>query len=149
MDWCASRGRLHTAERPYGSYFDELVDNLAIAYPASAQGITRVVVDRGELTLHVAREHLIGIATALRNDPSLRYELLSSVSGVDYLGASRLHSVYHFTSMTYRRRVRVEVAVGIDDPHVPSLTGLYPGAPTGRSARPTTCSASSTTATRR
>jgi NADH-quinone oxidoreductase subunit C len=118
-----------TADRPYGSYFDELVDNLLIAYPAAAQGIAQVVVDRGELTLHVAREHLIGIATALRNDPSLRFEMLASVSGVDYLGAAdRLHAVYHLTSMTYRRRVRLEVAMSVEDPHVPSVTTLYPTA---------------------
>jgi NADH-quinone oxidoreductase subunit C len=65
----------------------------------------------------------------MRNDPSLRFELLSSVSGVDYeFSRRRLHSVYHLTSMTYRRRVRLEVAVSIDDPHLPSLTALYPTA---------------------
>ena len=121
------------AQRPFGSYFDEIIDSLAISYPASAEGVTKVVVDRGELTLHVAREHLIGIATTLRNDASLRFELLSSVSGVDYYNpedpaAHRLHSVYHLTSMTYRRRIRLEVAVSVDDPHVPSVTALYPGA---------------------
>ena len=117
------------AQRPYGSYFDDVADALVAAYPKAAQGITKVVVDRGELTLHVAREHLIGVATALRDDPALRFELCSSVSGVDYLGTSdRLHAVYHLVSMTYRRRVRLEVAVSVDDPHLPSVTGLYPGA---------------------
>ena len=115
------------AQRPYGGYFDEVVDALLAAYPDAKHGIVKTVLDRGELTLHVDRNHLVGIATALRNDPSLRFELLSSVSGVDYLGsANRLHSVYHFTSMTYRRRIRVEVELSIDDPHVPSLTSLYP-----------------------
>jgi NADH-quinone oxidoreductase subunit C len=114
------------AERPYGGYFDELVDDLLAAAPDS---VAKVVVDRGELTLYVERERLLDVATALRNDDNLRFELLSSVSGVDYLGsARRLHSVYLFRSMTFRRRVRVEVAVSIDDPHVPSLTPLYPGA---------------------
>jgi NADH-quinone oxidoreductase subunit C len=118
-----------TAERPYGSYFDEIVDALHDAYPQAGEAITKVVVDRGELTLHVAREHLIAVATALRDDPSLRFELCSSVSGVDYLGATnRLHSVVHLTSMTYRRRVRLETAVTVEDPHVPSLTKLYPTA---------------------
>src|ERR1700722_12487221 len=37
------------AERPYGSYFDELVDSLRAAYPAFDQGVTMIVVDRGEL----------------------------------------------------------------------------------------------------
>jgi NADH-quinone oxidoreductase subunit C len=51
------------------------------------------------------------------------------VSGVDYLGSvNRLHSVIHLTSLTYRRRVRLEVSVSLDDPHVPSLTALYPTA---------------------
>jgi NADH-quinone oxidoreductase subunit C len=117
------------AQRPYGSYFDELVDALRAAYPNFERGVTTVAVDRGELTLHVEREHLIGIVTSLRNDPALRFELCSSVSGVDYLGsARRLHSVYHLTSMTYRRRVRVEVAVPVEDPVVPSVTALYPTA---------------------
>jgi NADH-quinone oxidoreductase subunit C len=114
------------AEPPYGGYFDDVVEGLLAVQP---QGVTKVVVDRGELTLHVAREHLISVMTALRDDPALRFELCSSMSGVDYLGsANRLHAVYHLTSMTYRRRIRVEVAVSVEDPHVPSVTGLYPGA---------------------
>jgi NADH-quinone oxidoreductase subunit C len=117
------------AERPYGSYFDEVVDALTEAYPQAGEAIRKVVVDRDELTLHIAREHLLGVAQALRDDENLRFEFCSSVSGVDYLGtAHRLHSVAHLTSMTYRRRVRLEVAVTAEDPHVPSLTGLYPTA---------------------
>ena len=117
------------AERPYGGYFDELVDSLYAAYPQAGEAITKVVVDRDELTLYVLREHLLAVARALRDDPNLRFELCSSVSGVDYLGTpDRLHSVAHLTSMTYRRRVRLEVAVSAEDPHVPSLTGLYPTA---------------------
>ncbi len=117
------------AEPPYGGYFDELVDALRAAYPRFDQGVTATVVDRGELTLHVEAGHLLAMATVLRNDPSLRFELCSSVSGVDYLGAARrLHAVYHLTSMTYRRRIRLEVALTIEQPHVASLTGLYPTA---------------------
>ncbi len=117
------------AQRPYGGYFDDVVDSLAAAYPALDEAVQMVVVDRGELTIHVRREHLIGVCTALRNDQALRFELCSSVSGVDYLGTvHRLHAVYHLTSMTYRRRIRLEVAVSVEDPHIPSVTGLYPTA---------------------
>ena len=121
------------AERPYGGYFDEVVDSLADAYRAFDDAVIKVVVDRGELTLHVKREHLLGVARTLRDDPSLRFELLSSVSGVDYLAregvdGERLHSVYHLTSMTFRRRVRLEVGVTVADPHLPSVVALYPTA---------------------
>jgi NADH-quinone oxidoreductase subunit C len=91
--------------------------------------VTKVVVDRGELTFHVQRDHLVDFCRTLRDDPALRYELCSSVSAVDYLGTpDRLHSVYHLTSMTYRRRIRLEVAVTAEDPHVPSVTSVYPTA---------------------
>jgi NADH-quinone oxidoreductase subunit C len=117
------------AERPYGGYFDEIVDALAAAYPSLDEALTKVVVDRDELTLHVKREHVLELSKVLRNDPALRFELLSSVSGVDYLGTEhRLHAVYHFTSMTYRRRVRMEAEVSVEDPHVPSVTPIYPTA---------------------
>ncbi len=122
-----------TAERPYGGWFDELVDDLGAAYPRLGEALAKVVVDRGELTLHVRREHLLGVVTALRNDQSLRFELCSSVSGVDYFNpddaaSNRLHAVYHLTSMTFRRRIRLEVSVSVEDPHVASLVALYPTA---------------------
>jgi NADH-quinone oxidoreductase subunit C len=119
------------AVRPYGGYFDDLVDALqaALGQTAFDAAVARVVVDRKELTLEVEREHLTAVMTALRNDPDLRFELLDSVSGVDYqFSRRRLHAVYELTSMTYRRHVRVEVAVTLEDPHIPSVTGLYPTA---------------------
>jgi NADH-quinone oxidoreductase subunit C len=118
-----------SSPKPYGGWFDEVSDRLEVAVPALAELVERVVVDRGELTLHAHTAGLIEIATALRNDPALKFEMLSSLSGVDYIGTERrLHVVYQFTSMTYRRRLRVEVAVTTDNPHVPSLVALYPTA---------------------
>ena len=97
--------------------------------------VERAVQSLGELTLHVTRDRLLDVLRLLRDDHHLRFELLSSVSGVDYLGhpqqgsdPHRLHAVYHLTSLSYRRRVRVEVAVSVDDPHVPSAVGIYPTA---------------------
>ena len=75
---------------------------------------------------------LAEVAQTLRDEAPLRFEFLSSVSGVDYLGVDptgrRLHVVVHLLSMTHRRRIRLETAVTVEDPHVPSLTPLYPSA---------------------
>jgi NADH-quinone oxidoreductase subunit C len=121
------------SERPYGGYFDEVLDALAEAYPALDEALVKVVVDRGELTLHLHREHIAAVSQVMRDHPALRFELLSSISGVDYLAregeaGARLHAVYHLTSMTFRRRVRLEVALTTADPHVPSVTAVYPTA---------------------
>jgi NADH-quinone oxidoreductase subunit C len=69
------------------------------------------------------------VCKTLRDDENLRFELCSSVSGVDYLNQlNRLHVVYHLTSMTYRRRVRLETSVSTDHPVVASVTAVYPTA---------------------
>jgi NADH-quinone oxidoreductase subunit C len=116
------------SQRPFGGDFDEVVDALEEAYPGFSDAIERVVVDRGELTLHIVPSKIAEVCAIMRDDPSLRYELCSSVSAVDYLGSDdrRLHAVYHLTSMTYRRRIRLECAVTVDDPHLPSVTSIYP-----------------------
>ena len=115
--------------RPYGGWFDEAVDALSEAYPSFGDAVLRVVVDRGELTLHLRPAAVRDVCQVLRDAPDLRFELLSSLSGVDYPAQdTRLHVVYHLTSMTYRRRLRLEVAVSAQDPHVPSVTPVYPTA---------------------
>ncbi|MFN2494932.1 MAG: NADH-quinone oxidoreductase subunit C [Pseudonocardiaceae bacterium] len=121
------------AQRPYGGWFDEFTDELLAAMNEGgvpAEAIQQVTIDRGEITYYVRREHLVALGRTLRNDPALRFELCNSVSAVDYGPevAQRLHSVYHLTSMTYRRRIRLEVAVDVDDAHVPSVVEVYPTA---------------------
>jgi NADH-quinone oxidoreductase subunit C len=119
--------------RPYGGWFDEIVDALVAAmagHELPADAIAQVTVDRGELTLYVRREHIVALCRLLRDEPALRFELCSGVSGVDY-GAGvpqRLHAVYQLLSMTYRRRLRLEVALDVDDAHVPSVVEVYPTA---------------------
>ena len=71
-----------STERPYGSYFDEVADDLERAYPQFADAIEKVVVDRGELTLHVKREKLVEVAFVLRD--KLRFEMCLGVNGVHY-----------------------------------------------------------------
>jgi NADH-quinone oxidoreductase subunit C len=113
---------LHSS-RPYGSYFDTIADALGLQ-----EAIERVVVDRGELTFHVKRDHLLEVAARLRDDPALKFELCTGVSGVHYPEdeGGELHAVYHFVSITYNRRVRLEVSTPDSDRHMPSLVSVYP-----------------------
>jgi NADH-quinone oxidoreductase subunit C len=121
------------AERPFGGWFDEFADDLSDALaerdiPRSA--VQQITIDRGEITFYVRRENILELCRTLRDEDELHFELCSSVSGVDY-GVDvpqRLHVVYHLTSMKYRRRIRLEVAVDVDDAHVPSVVEVYPTA---------------------
>ncbi|WP_220093450.1 NADH-quinone oxidoreductase subunit C [Flexivirga caeni] len=122
------------ASKPYGGYFDQLTGSLEIALRRNGgdvdSAVERVVVDRGELTLFVAREHLPLVAQVLRDEPSLRFEQCLGVSGVHYPQETgrELHAVYHFISITNgSKRVRVEVTVPEGDAHIPSIVATYPG----------------------
>jgi NADH-quinone oxidoreductase subunit C len=121
-----------SSPRPYGGYFDELADGLNAALERAGIGfsdaIERIVADRGELTFHVHRERLVEVCQRLRDEPDLRFELCTGVSGVHYPKdeGRELHAVYHLVSITHNRRLRLEVSAPDADPHIPSITGVYP-----------------------
>jgi len=116
-----------SSERPYGGYFDEIADDLERAYPDFSNAIEKVVVDRGELTLHIKREKLFEVAIILRE--KLLFEMCLGVSGVHYpTDLNReLHAVYPLLSITRNQRVRLEVSVSDSDPHIPSLVEVWAG----------------------
>jgi len=118
-----------SSQRPYGSYFDEVADELERAYPLFSDAIEKVIVDRGELTLHIKRERLVEVAKILRDTPSLRFEFCLGVSGVHYPNEKgrELHAVYPLLSITNNRRIRLEVSVSESDPHIPSLVEVWAG----------------------
>lgn len=116
-----------STERPYGGYFDAVVDDLERAYPEFSQAIERVIVDRGELTLHINREKLVEVAMILRD--SLKFESCMGVSGIHYpenLGRE-LVAVYPLLSMTNNRRIRLEVSLSDSDAHIPTLVDVWAG----------------------
>jgi NADH-quinone oxidoreductase subunit C len=121
--------------RPYGGWYDEVADRLEaglerLADAPEGHPIEKVVVDRGEITFFIRRKLLLDVVSLLRDDPGLRFEFCSGVSGVHYPGESgrELHAVYHLLSMTHNRRIRLEVVAPDDDPHIPSVVPVYPTA---------------------
>jgi NADH-quinone oxidoreductase subunit C len=107
---------------------------------------------RDMVTVVVPREKIVPVCTFLRDDPSLRYDLLAELNGVDYLnypGAQHRFAVnYGLTSIPHNNRLwlrvfldperdtapgndfRDEEVVQKGDPglKVDSVTGVWPGA---------------------
>jgi NADH-quinone oxidoreductase subunit C len=121
-----------SSPRPYGGYFDEVADRLEASLAGAGESfagtVENVVVSNGDLTFYVRREHLPLVASRLRDDPALAFEMCLGVSGVHYPAEAgqELHAVYHLLSITHNRRVRLEVTAPDADPHVPSLIATYP-----------------------
>ena len=83
----------------------------------------------GDVTARVDPGYLVDVARLLRDDPELRFEMLSDVTCVDWLGEEpRFEMVYHFFSVSRSRRVRIKARVAEDAGEIDSLTPLYESA---------------------
>ncbi|MFQ5444893.1 MAG: NADH-quinone oxidoreductase subunit C [Nitrospinales bacterium] len=79
---------------------------------------------RNDQTLLVKKECIVELAKFLREEPSLQFNFLMDLSGVDYLKKNKPHRyevVYHFFSLKHNHRVRIKVPVTKDDCVVDSL----------------------------
>ena len=74
----------------------------------------------------VPAEKLVEFASDLRDE--FGYDFLSSVTGVDYMPEDRMEVVYHAYQTTGGPGLFYKVQVDRDDPVVPSLTPVFPGA---------------------
>ena len=80
-------------------------------------------------TLLLGREQIVAACAALRDLPALRFALLSDVTAVDWWPAEpRFQIVYHLASLEHGQRLRLKVALGGQDAHVPTMTTLWSGA---------------------
>ena len=74
----------------------------------------------------VQPENLLQVVQALKDE--LGYDYLSSVTGVDYLPENKMEVVYHFYRTTGGGALVLKTQVDRENPVVPSLTPLFPGA---------------------
>ena len=68
------------------------------------------------------------IATFLRDDPALRFDCLSNLSGVDYPKQGHIQIVYHLFSYPLRHAFVLKANATRDDPVVASLVPVWSAA---------------------
>jgi NADH-quinone oxidoreductase subunit C len=122
---------------------------------ALGKQVVQNVLERGELTLTIARDNLVAVCETLKND--FQFEQLLDVSGIDYSqyghaewttdqatgsGFSRgtnplecqhipethFALAYHLMSIAHNVRVRLKVYLDAADPRVHSVCHVWPAA---------------------
>jgi NADH-quinone oxidoreductase subunit C len=79
-------------------------------------------------TMYVPAARLVDTCRALRDIPSLRFDVLVEVTAADYFPRDpRFEVVYHLLSIPHRRRLRLKVRTGADGA-VPTVQGVWKGA---------------------
>ncbi len=102
-----------------------VIDALERRFPSI---VSRVEEETDWPCVRVALASLPEVAGFLRNEPSLDFDYLTCVSGVDYPErAPRFDLVYHFVSLKHKHTLQVKVGAA-DTDVVPSLTSTWKGA---------------------
>ena len=80
-------------------------------------------------TLYVSRDHLPAVARTLRDRDELTFSFLAELTAADYWPREpRFELVYIIVSIAGRRRVRLKVRLHGADPHVASVSAIWPAA---------------------
>jgi NADH-quinone oxidoreductase subunit C len=78
--------------------------------------------------VYVPADRLVDTCRALRDTPSLRFDVLTEVTAADYLPRNpRFEVVYHLLSIPHRMRLRLKVRVA-DGGSVPTVQGVWASA---------------------
>jgi NADH-quinone oxidoreductase subunit C len=101
-----------------------MIDRLRARLPHVA---VEAIEPSDQPTIRVPEAQLVEVFRALREDPELAFRFLADISAVDWWPREpRFEVVYHLASD--RERLRVKVAIGGYDPHLPTLQPLWPAA---------------------
>jgi len=79
-----------------------------------------------EVVLTVPPSRVPEVCRTMREDPRLSMDYLRCLSVVDYV--DHLQVVYHLYSTTRRHRVVIKANLPPDDPRMPTIVPIYPGA---------------------
>ncbi len=99
---------------------------LGSALAAELAGRAAVSVLHDLIVIDVPAEHLVRIATIVRDDPRTRCDLYSTNAGVDV--GTELRSVTFVRGTATRVSVMLRTSCSQADPHVPTLCGVWVGA---------------------
>ena len=106
---------------------ETLVATLQAAVP-EAQIEPVPSLDR-QLTIYGSRDQVPALAVALRDRPELGFAFLAELTAVDFWPREpRFEVVYMLVSLANRLRLRMKVRLAADDPHVATVSGVWPAA---------------------
>jgi NADH-quinone oxidoreductase subunit C len=105
---------------------DQTINNLLVKLTALYGEDVRLVGEEAEVALFVEPQRLLDVLGFLKADESYQFTMLRNLTAVDYL--EYMEVVYHLYSLPFGRTITIKTRSGMEDPKVPSITGIWPSA---------------------
>jgi NADH-quinone oxidoreductase subunit C/D len=106
----------------------DVVEKLKNRFPGAVLDASEF---RGETTVTLRAGELLKVARFLRDEPGLRYAMLTDLCGLDRLGLGvepRFATIYQLYSLEHNRRLRLKAPLEGDPPTVRSVVEIWPTA---------------------
>ena len=89
--------------------------------------LTEVIEAYGEVTFVVPQELIVTVCSFLKGWPEGRFDFLADICGADrgVEEEPRFEVNYHLFSTGKHHRLRLKVVLNEEDPHVPTVTGVW------------------------
>ena len=78
--------------------------------------------------LHVDSQAIVEVCRYLRDDPDLKFEILSDLTALDLPKENKIQVVYHLYSYSHRHQIVLKVDLPRENPQVSTMEGVWKAA---------------------
>lgn len=103
----------------------EIYARLEKQFPGKVSGFQGDVFDPN---LHVDPQVIVDVCRYLRDNPDLKFETLSDLTGLDLPKDNKIQVVYHLYSYSYRHQIVLKVDLPRENPNVSTMEGVWKAA---------------------
>ena len=103
----------------------EIYARLEKQFPGKVSGFQGDVFDPN---LHVDPQAIVEVCRYLRDNPDLKFETLSDLTGLDLPKENKIQVVYHLFSYPHRHQIVIKVDLPRESPHVSTMEGVWKAA---------------------
>ena len=120
-------GRTDVQARPAQGYTTPSPSRVMALQQERPEWVSEIIEAFGEITAVVPRERIIQVCAYLKTAPDFQFNMLADLCGADRGPEEepRFEVNYHLFSTTKYHRMRLKVVLDEDDPHVPTVAGVW------------------------
>jgi len=103
----------------------EIYARLERQFPGKVSGLRDDVFDP---YLHIDPQAIVEVCRFLRDEPDLKFEILSDLTALDWPKDEKIQVVYHLYSLTHRHQIVLKADLSREDPRISTVEEVWKAA---------------------